>query len=159
MNNKNYCTPAGREIIVNRIKILKEKRNDAIEDLKNSTENNNSDLSENNEYLEAKNNLDKIESDLIEYQNYFSNIFVVDVTEIPKSGKVIFGSTVKIIDVDTEEEFTYQIVGQEECNKTKISYKSPIGKALLGEKEGEQVIFDLPNGEDRCVEIISIEHK
>tara|TARA_B100002019_G_C20970473_1_gene450824 strand:+ start:74 stop:553 length:480 start_codon:yes stop_codon:yes gene_type:complete len=159
MNNKNYCTPAGREIIVNRIKKLKEKRNDAIEDLKNSTENNNSDLSENNEYLEAKSNLDKIESDLIEYQNYFSNIFVVDVTEIPKSGKVIFGSTVKIVDVDTKEEFTYQIVGQEECNKTKISYKSPIGKALLGEKEGEEVIFDLPNGEDRCVEIISIEHK
>ena len=151
MNNKNYCTPAGREIIVNRIKKLKEKRNDAIEDLKNSTENNNSDLSENNEYLEAKSNLDKIESDLIEYQNYFSNIFVVDVTEIPKSGKVIFGSTVKIVDVDTKEEFTYQIVGQEECNKTKISYKSPIGKALLGEKEGEEVIFDLPNGEDRCV--------
>tara|TARA_B100000700_G_scaffold267699_1_gene307817 strand:- start:86164 stop:86643 length:480 start_codon:yes stop_codon:yes gene_type:complete len=159
MNNKNYCTPNGREILKDKIQSLKEKRKEAIEDLKNSTENNNSDLSENNEYLEAKSTLDNLESDLIKYENYFSNIVVVDVTEIPYSGKVIFGSTVTIIDVDTDEQFTYQIVGEEECNKNKISYKSPIGKALLGESVDEQVIFDLPNGKDRCVEIVSIKHK
>ena len=68
---------------------------------------------------------------------------------MPKNGKVIFGTTVKLIDVDTEEEKQYQIVGEDEADvpKGKISSGSPIARALLGKEEGDVVVVKVPNGE------------
>ena len=107
------------------------------------------DLKENAEYHAAREQQGFIEGRIQDIEGKLSNVQVIDITTLPKNGKVIFGTTVKLINVDTDEEKQYQIVGEDEADvpKGKISSGSPIARALLGKEEGDVVVVKVPSGE------------
>ena len=76
------------------------------------------------------------------------NAQVIDIKSIPHSGKVLFGTTVSIINVDTDEEVEYRIVGDDEADikNNRISVSSPIARALIGKSEGDTVVVNIPSG-------------
>lgn len=107
------------------------------------------DLKENAEYHAAREQQGFIEGRIQDIEGKLSNVQVIDVTTLPKTGKVLFGTTVKLIDIETEEEKTYQIVGEDEADVPagKISSGSPIAQALIGKSEGDEVVVRVPAGE------------
>ena len=117
------------------------------------------DLRENAEYQYAKEEQGFIEGRIVEIGGKLSNSQVIDVTAIPCSGKVIFGTTVKLLNVDTDEEVTYRIVGDDEADIKigKISVYSPIARALVGKSIDDVAIVKAPNG-DIEYEICDVEH-
>lgn len=117
------------------------------------------DLSENAEYHAAKEKQSFIEGRLQELEAVVSRAEIVDVTSM--SGEIIkFGATVTLIDEDTEEEITYQIVGDYEAdiNRRLISTSAPIGRALIGKKTGTSVEVTTPRGL-RSYEVLKVEFK
>lgn len=106
------------------------------------------DLKENAEYHAAREQQSFIEGRIKEIDAKLSTSQVIDVTSLPNNGKVVFGSTVKLLDMDTEEEITYQIVGDDESDlkARRISFGSPVAKALIGKMEGDEVGVNTPNG-------------
>ncbi len=106
------------------------------------------DLKENAEYHAAREQQGFIEGRIQELEGKLSNCQVIDVTAIPHSGKVIFGTTVSIINIDNDKEQRYQIVGDDEADikNRKISVNSPIARALIGKEEGDIVAVTTPNG-------------
>ena len=117
------------------------------------------DLKENAEYHAAKEQQALIESRVIAINDLIARANVIDVTKIENNGKVIFGSTVKLKDLETNEEITYKLVGQDEADIKKkfIFFKSPIGKALIGKNKGEMVSVNTPSGE-KSFEILNVEY-
>ncbi len=117
------------------------------------------DLRENAEYQYAKEEQGFIEGRIVEIGGKLSNSQIIDVTTIPCTGKVIFGTTVKLLNVDTDEEVTYQIVGDDEADIKvgKISVYSPIARALVGKSVDDVAIVKAPNG-DIEYEVCSVEH-
>ena len=107
------------------------------------------DLKENAEYHAAKEEQAKIEGRVIEINDLIARANVVDVTKLEKKDNVIFGSTVDLINLENNEKKTYKIVGKDEADITKnyIYFKSPIGKALIGEKKKKLVTVTTPSGE------------
>ncbi len=106
------------------------------------------DLSENSEYDEAKNEQAKIEARIVEIEAMLKNVEVIaDIKGAAKT--VMVGTKVKVLDIEFDEECTYKIVGSTEANpmEEKISDESPVGKALLGKKVGDEVIVEAPAGE------------
>ena len=106
------------------------------------------DLKENAEYHAAREQQGFIEGRIQDIEGKLSNVQVIDVKALPQTGKVLFGTTVKLIDVDTEEEKQYQIVGEDEADvpQGKISVGSPIARALIGKEEGDVVAVKVPSG-------------
>ncbi len=106
------------------------------------------DLKENAEYHAAREQQGFIEGRIRELEYKLSQAQVIDVTEIPHTGKVIFGTTVGLINIDTDEEVRYQIVGDDEADikKGKISVNSPIARALVGKEEGDIAAVQTPSG-------------
>ena len=106
------------------------------------------DLSENSEYDEAKNEQAKIEARIVELEAMLKNIEIIEDVE-GSSETVILGVKVKALDMEFDEECEYRVVGSTEANplEGKISDESPVGKALLGKKIGDEVIVDAPAGE------------
>ena len=117
------------------------------------------DLKENAEYHAAKEQQGFIEGRIKEIEGKLSHIQVIDVTEIDAKGKVVFGATVELLDVQSDSETTYRIVGEDEAdiNSGLISYTSPIARALIGKEEGEEVTFSAPGG-DKHYEIIEVKY-
>lgn len=117
------------------------------------------DLSENAEYDAAKDKQGFIEGRIREIQGKLAQAEVIDPTTL-SGDRVMFGATVTIYDFDADEEFTYQIVGDDEADikEKKISFSSPIGRALIGKSEGEETTIRAPKG-DRVVEIMEVEFK
>ena len=117
------------------------------------------DLKENAEYHAAKEQQALIESRVIAINDLIARANVIDVTKIENDGKVIFGSTVKVEDLDTNKQITYKLVGQDEADikKNLVFYKSPIGQALVGKNKGEFVTVNTPSGE-RNLEIKNVEY-
>ena len=117
------------------------------------------DLKENAEYHAAREKQGFIEGRIQELESKLSTAQIIDVKDIPNSGKVIFGVTVKLLNVDTEEEVTYQIVGEDEADikLNKISIASPVARALIGKQLDDEVTVQTPAGEV-VYDIISIEH-
>ncbi|RPG95253.1 MAG: transcription elongation factor GreA [Candidatus Pelagibacter sp. TMED263] len=107
------------------------------------------DLKENAEYHAAKEQQGLIESRVIAINDLIARANVIDVTKIDNKGKVIFGSTVQVQDLESNKEISYKLVGQDEADISKnlIFYKSPIGKALIGKNKGEMVSVNTPSGE------------
>ena len=107
------------------------------------------DLKENAEYHAAKEQQALIESRVIAINDLIARANVIDVTKIDNEGKVIFGSTVKVQDLESNKEISYKLVGQDEADISKnlIFYKSPIGKALIGKNKGDTVNVATPSGE------------
>jgi transcription elongation factor GreA len=117
------------------------------------------DLKENAEYSAAREQQSFCEGRIQEIEGKLSNAQIIDVTKIPQSGKVIFGTTVTIINLDTDQSVTYQIVGDDEADvkANKISVNSPIARALVGKEEGDVVVVRAPGG-DVDYEIDKVEH-
>ena len=118
------------------------------------------DLKENAEYHAAREEQGFIEGRIKEIEAKLSNAQVIDITKMPQTGKVIFGTTVDLLDEDTEEEFTYKIVGDDEADikNGRISVNSPIARALIGKEEGEVVEFEAPGG-TRVYEILEVHYR
>lgn len=117
------------------------------------------DLRENAEYQYAKEEQGFIEGRILDVEGKLSNAQIIDVTTIPHSGKVIFGVTVMLLNIDSDEEISYQIVGDEESDikENKLSVYSPIGRALIGKLEGDEVSIETPGGVVEY-EILEVKH-
>ena len=117
------------------------------------------DLKENAEYHAAKEQQALIESRVIAINDLIARANVIDVTKIENEGKVIFGSTVKVQDLESNKDISYKLVGQDEADISKnlIFYKSPIGKALIGKNKGDMVNVATPSGE-RNFEILDVNY-
>ena len=117
------------------------------------------DLKENAEYHAAKEQQGLIEGRVIAINDLIARANVIDVTKIDNDGKVIFGSTVKVMDLKTDKEITYRLVGQDEADISKnlIFFKSPIGKALIGKNKSDMVSVSTPSGE-RNFEIKNVDY-
>ena len=117
------------------------------------------DLRENAEYQYAKEEQGFIEGRIHDLEGKLSNAQIIDVTQIVSSGKVIFGSTVELLNLSNDEKIAYQIVGDEEADikANKLSVYSPIGRALISKEEGTEVLVDTPGGQVEY-EIISVQH-
>ena len=118
------------------------------------------DLKENAEYHAAKDQQGFIEARIKELEGKLSNAQVIDVTMVNANGKIVFGSTVELIDEATGKEIVYKIVGEDEADiKTGlISFSSPIARALIGQNEGDVVNFSAPAGEKQY-EIVEVRYE
>tara|TARA_X000001036_G_C20532899_1_gene746987 strand:+ start:4 stop:492 length:489 start_codon:yes stop_codon:yes gene_type:complete len=117
------------------------------------------DLKENAEYHAAKEQQALIESRVIAINDLIARANVIDVTKLENDGKVIFGSTVNLQDLEADKKITYKLVGQDEADikKNLIFFKSPIGKALIGKDKGEMVTVNTPSGE-KSFEILDVKY-
>ena len=117
------------------------------------------DLKENAEYHAAKEQQGLIEGRVLTINDLIARANVIDVTKIENNGKVIFGSTTKLKDLETDKEISYKLVGQDEANikENLIFFKSPIGKALIGKDKSEIVTVNTPSGE-KNFEILDVEY-
>ncbi len=117
------------------------------------------DLKENAEYHAAREQQSFIEGRILEIEGKLSFAQVIDIKQIENSGKVIFGTTVQLINIDTKKPVDYQIVGEDEASveENKISVTSPIARALIGKFEGDTVEVNVPDGIIRY-EIVDIAH-
>ena len=119
------------------------------------------DLKENAEYHAAKEQQALIESRVIAINDLIAiaNAQVIDVKEIPETGRVIFGSTVKIYDIDNDKEITYKIVGNLESDPDNghISIETPIAKGLIGKFVDDEIKIQTPSG-DLNYEVIQVKH-
>jgi transcription elongation factor GreA len=152
-------------ITVNGLKDLKSE----LEDLKNvqrpkiveaiAEARSHGDLKENAEYHAAKEQQGLIEGRIVAINDIIARANVIDVTKIENDGKVIFGSTVKVQDLETDKKISYRLVGQDEADikKNLVFFRSPIGKAFIGKDKGETVTVTTPSGE-RNFEILDVEY-
>tara|TARA_Y100000389_G_scaffold134295_1_gene131751 strand:+ start:265 stop:753 length:489 start_codon:yes stop_codon:yes gene_type:complete len=152
-------------ITVNGLKDLKSE----LEDLKNiqrpkiveaiAEARSHGDLKENAEYHAAKEQQGLIEGRVVAINDIIARANVIDVTKIENVGKVIFGSTVKVQDLETNKKIVYRLVGQDEADikKNLVFFRSPIGKAFIGKDKGEMVTVTTPSGE-RNFEILDVEY-
>lgn len=117
------------------------------------------DLRENAEYHAAKDQQGLVEARIREIEAKLSDAQVIDVTRLKRTGKVIFGATVHLINVETDAAIRYKIVGEDEADLKdgKISISSPIARALIGKEEGEVAVVDAPGGSVEY-EIDQVEH-
>jgi len=118
------------------------------------------DLKENAEYHAARDQQGFCEGRIAEIESKLADSEVIDVTKIEASGRVIFGTTVTLINLDTDKTVIYQIVGEDEADVAagKISVISPIARAIMGKQEGDEVVVKAPAG-DIEFEIGSVEYK
>ena len=106
------------------------------------------DLSENAEYHAAREQQSFVEGRINAIESALAEAQIIDVTTIDAEGRVVFGATVELLNVETDEEVSYQIVGEEEAdiNEGLISITSPIARALIGKNEGDAVDVNAPSG-------------
>ncbi len=117
------------------------------------------DLKENAEYHAAREQQGLVEARIKHIEGTLSHAQIIDVTKLPATGKVVFGATVTVLNIDNDEEVTYKIVGNEESDikSNKISVNSPIARALIGKEEGDEVIVAAPSG-NIDYEIVEIQY-
>ena len=117
------------------------------------------DLKENAEYHAAKEQQSFIEGRIADIENQLGNAQIIDVTTLSANGKVVFGTTVDLVDEGSGDEVTYQIVGDLEADikQGKISVSSPIARALIGKEEGDVATVRAPAGE-RNYEIVAVRY-
>lgn len=117
------------------------------------------DLKENAEYHAAREQQSFTEGRIAEIEHKLATAEIIDVANVRANGKVVFGATVVLADMDTDKEVSYQIVGDDEADITKnlISISSPIARALIGKEEGEVAVVQAPGG-DREYEILEVKY-
>ena len=118
------------------------------------------DLKENAEYHAARDQQGFIEGRIKEIESKLSHAQVIDVTAVNAGGKVVFGATVEVLDLDTDEELCYQIVGEDEADIRAglISVTSPIARGFIGKAEGDEVEVQVPGG-TRTFEILEVRYE
>ena len=156
--DKEPITVSGLEKLKEELIFLKEKKRPeivaAIAEARSH-----GDLKENAEYHAAKEQQSHNEGRIQEIENLIARANVIDVTKLDKSDKVVFGSTVELLDLGTNKKNTYKIVGkfESEIKKNLIYFKSPIGKALIGKNKKDFLIVKTPSGEKKF-EIIEVKY-
>jgi len=156
--NKVPMTVRGHELMQEELKRLKSvDRPEVIQAIAEARAH--GDLKENAEYHAAKEQQGFIEARIKDLEGKLSNLQVIDVTAIDAKGKIVFGSTVELIDEDTGKEIVYKIVGEDEANIKEglISFTSPIARALIGKNEGDIVEFSAPGGEKQY-EVVEVRY-
>ncbi len=146
-------TPKGLDTLKAELKQIKEvDRPQNVKDIEEALEH--GDLRENAEYHAAKEKQAELDARM-----RFAEYRISDPAKM-NSEKVAFGATVKVLDLDTDEEEVYAIVGEHEVDidKGHISFKSPIARAMIGKEEGDGFTLQLPKG-DRELEVVSVEYK
>lgn len=149
-------TPAGHAALDAELKLLKSVERPAIiRAIAEAREH--GDLSENAEYHSAREKQSFIEGRVKEVESFLSLAEVIDPKKL--SGPIKFGATVQLVDEDTDEEKTFQIVGEAEADieKGKLNIKSPLARALIGKEEGDSVEVRTPGG-DKAYEILSLKY-
>ena len=144
---KEPITIRGLEELKQELKFLKEsKRPEIVNAIAEARSH--GDLKENAEYHAAKEQQSHNEGRIQEIENSIATANLIDVTKLNNDGKVIFGSTVSLQNLDTNEKIEYKIVGKDEADLKKklIFFKSPIGKGLIGKSKGDLVEITTPNG-------------
>jgi len=156
---KYPMTLLGAEQLKEELRVLKtEKRPRIVKDIADAREH--GDLKENAEYHAAKEEQGFCEGRIQDIEGRLCNAQVIDITKIPNRGKVIFGTTVTLLNIDTEATVTYQIVGNDEANIKlgQISVNSPIARGLIGKEVDSEIEISTPGGAVEY-EILSVEHK
>ena len=145
--NKFPMTPAGEAALREELERLKRVERPRISQAIASAREH-GDLKENAEYHAAREQQSFVEGRILEIEGKLSNAQVIDVATIPQTGKVIFGTTIDLANVDTGETVTYRIVGEDEADvkNNLISVGSPIARALVGKEEGDIVTVNAPGG-------------
>jgi transcription elongation factor GreA len=117
------------------------------------------DLKENAEYHEAKKEQSLIEGRIHHIKHKLAHAQVIDVTKIKNEGAVVFGATVELVNIDTDDKVIYKIVGEDEANikEKKISINSPIARALIGKCVGDEVEVQTPSGAT-SFEVVGVEY-
>ena len=117
------------------------------------------DLKENAEYHAAREQQSFCEGRIKEIEGKLADSEIIDISKIPHTGRVIFGATVSLYNLVTEQKFTYQIVGEDEADvkNNKISVGSPISRAMMGKSEGDAFVVKAPGG-DIEYEIEAVQH-
>ena len=145
---KTVMTPFGeaalRDELEHLTRVIRPQIVDAI-----ATAREHGDLKENAEYHAAREQQSFTEGRIQDIESKLANSEVIDISKIPSGDKVIFGSLVSIINLETDEAYEYRIVGDDEAdvNQGKISYKSPIARALIGKEVGDIAVVQAPSGE------------
>ncbi|MDH3546942.1 MAG: transcription elongation factor GreA [Gammaproteobacteria bacterium] len=156
--NKVPMTVRGHELMQEELKRLKSNDRPAV--IRAIAEARaHGDLKENAEYHAAKDQQGFIEARIKDIESKLSHVQVIDVTAIDARGKIVFGSTVELLDESTGKEIIYKIVGEDEADigQGLISYTSPIARALIGNNEGDIVTFSAPGGEKQY-EVIEVRY-
>ncbi|MGB5333597.1 MAG: transcription elongation factor GreA [Woeseiaceae bacterium] len=157
--SKVPMTVRGHELLAEEVKRLKSVDRPAV--IKAIAEARaHGDLKENAEYHAAKDQQGFIEARIKDIEGKLSHVQVIDVTAIDARGKIVFGSTVVLVDEDTGTEITYRIVGDDEADIKNglISYTSPIARALISKNEGDIIEFQAPGGE-KSFEVIEVRYE
>ncbi len=117
------------------------------------------DLKENAEYHAAREQQGFIEGRIKEIESKLSHAQIIDVTTVNAGGRVVFGATVDVYEEETDEEHTFQIVGDDEADFKEglISVNSPMARALIGKSEGDEAVVDTPKG-TRHMEILAVRY-
>ena len=155
---KEPITVTGLEKLKSELVFLKEKKRPEIVSAIAEARSH-GDLKENAEYHAAKEQQSHNEGRIQEVEDLIARANVIDVTKLNNDGKVIFGSTVFLDNLDTAEKISYKIVGKDEADLTKklIYFQSPIGKGLIGKNKGDLVEIKTPSG-SKNFEIINVEY-
>ncbi len=147
MSDRQPMTLAGKAKLENELKnLLHVERPSVIKAIEEAR--GHGDLSENADYDAAKDRQGMIEGRIAEIQGRLSNAEVVDIAQL-QSSKIIFGATVELQDLETDENVKYQIVGEDESDvkRGKVSVFSPIARSMIGKKKGDIIEFKSPKGE------------
>jgi transcription elongation factor GreA len=117
------------------------------------------DLKENAEYHAARDQQGLLEARIRHIESVLANAQIIDISKVNAGSKIIFGARVELLNIDTDETVTYQIVGDEEADLThhKISVNSPIARALIGKEEGDEIVVKAPSG-DLDYEILTVSY-
>jgi len=151
-------TPAGQAALRAELRKIKEvDRPENVREIEAALEH--GDLRENAEYHAAKERQGAIDARMRYLEYRLGNAQVIDPTEID-SDRVGFGATVTVLDLDTDDQQTFALVGEDEsdADRGRISITSPIARALLGKREGDEVTLKLPKG-DRQLEVVSVKYE
>ncbi len=118
------------------------------------------DLSENAEYDAAKERQGFVEGRIAEIESKLSNAQIIDPTTLDADGRIVFGATVKLLDMESDDEVCYQIVGDDEADikQGKVSVNSPIARALIGKEGGDVAEVQAPGGL-REYEVLDVEYR
>ncbi len=148
----------GYEQLTAELKVLRAERPlivDAIEEARAH-----GDLSENAEYHAAREEQGFMEGRIAELESVLGNAQTIDVTKLNKTGRVVFGCTVELMDIESDEEVTYQIVGNIEADirLNRIAISSPIARAMIGKEKGDEVIVRAPSG-NREYEVTAVHYR
>ena len=156
--DKHVMTVKGQDLLRKELKTLKSKDRPKII-IAIATAREHGDLKENAEYHAAKERQSFIEGRINEIESKLSTAEIIDITKLNVSGKVVFGSTVTIIDLDNDQEITYKIVGEDEANIDEglISYKAPLSRSLIGKSIDDLVELSIGD-KTQSFQIINIQY-